>query len=146
LQQALGHGEAVHQLVDLLQVVRARQRNGQLLQRLFQVAVIVERFDQEAQSSAVHFGQAQRQGLAVQEGGEGLLRTRQFGRVGLIAFGVVAGAGRGVATPLAVVGRHLHRAVAAPVGLLGALLLWSASDEASKSPSAPVDEALLAPE
>ncbi|MNV29305.1 hypothetical protein D3C71_1205260 [compost metagenome] len=54
LQQALGHGEAVHQLFDLLQVVRPGQADGQVFQRLFEVAVVVERFNEKTQRCAVN--------------------------------------------------------------------------------------------
>ena len=69
---------------------------------------------------AVHLAQPQRQRLAVQVGGERLLGPREFGRVGFLVAQVVL-ARRGIAAPLAVVGRDLGAAVALPV-LLGVRL------------------------
>jgi hypothetical protein len=114
LQQAQRHAEAVLQFFGLLQVV-AGQASGQRGEGIFQVAVVVERLDQEAQRRAVHLAQAQRQRLAVQEGRERLLAARQLGGVGaLIVVAQVVLARGGVAAPFAVVRQDLGRAVAFP--------------------------------
>ncbi len=116
LQQAQGHGEAVHQLVQLLQIVGASQPLGQLLQRIFQVAVVVEVFDQKAQRVAVELGQAQRQRLLVQKVGQRLVAARQVQGGGRVVFVVALAACGGLTAPFPLIeGRHVHAAVAFPV-------------------------------
>ena len=70
LQQAQRHSESVHQLVELFKVIAACKTCGQFGQGVGQVTIVVERLDQIAQCGTVEFGQAQRQGLAVQKVGE----------------------------------------------------------------------------
>ena len=111
-------GEAVHQFFLLLDVV-ARQAGGERLQRLLQVAVVVERFDQEAQRGPVFLGQAQRKRLPVQVGLQRLAAARQVGRVDVFVVAQVVLARRRIAAPLAVVGHDFGAAVAVPAGRLG---------------------------
>jgi len=70
LQQAQGHREAVHQLFQLLDVVGACQALRQRLEAVFQIAIVVQGLDEEAQGRTVNVGQAHRQCLTVQILGE----------------------------------------------------------------------------
>jgi hypothetical protein len=105
-------------------------------QAVFEIAVVVERLDQEMQRRAVFFGQAQAERLAVQVVLQRLVGARQVGGLG-VALVVVVLARRRIAAPLAVVGRGLHRAVAFPAFLELGLALTSASFW----PEAPVSSA-----
>jgi hypothetical protein len=82
-----------------------------------QVAVVVERLDQEMQGRAVFGRQAQGQGLAVQMLLQGFLATGQVDGIGLFVVVVVL-ARRRIAAPFAVVGRRLDAAIALPAGLV----------------------------
>ena len=116
MQQTQRHGEVVHQFVQLLRVVRARQPLGQGLDRVFEVTVFGQRFDEKAQRRPVHVGQAQRQGLAVQMLGEGFLGVHPFRGVGVVIGSSALLARWGVTAPFAVVGSDLGGAVALPAG------------------------------
>jgi len=83
----------MHQAVELVVVV-ARQARGQRRQRVLQVAVVVERFDEEGQRGTVVLAQAQAQGLPVQEGRQRLLAARELGGVGALAVVVGSGVAR----------------------------------------------------
>ena len=112
VQQAQGHQKTLLKLFKLFQVV-AGQRSGQLLQAVFQIAVVVERFNEEMQGRAVFIGQAQREGLSVQVLLQGLVAAGQLDGIGLFVVVVVL-ARRRIAAPFAVVGRGLDRAIALP--------------------------------
>ena len=112
LQQLQGHGKVLFQLFGLLKVV-TRKTGGQRSQAVFQVAVIVERLDQEMQRRAIDIGQAQAKRLPVQMVLQRLVVAHQVRRFGIAVVQVVF-ARRRIAAPLAVVGPGLNRAVAVP--------------------------------
>ena len=124
LQQPQCHREAVHQFFGLLQIA-ARQARSQLVERVGQVAIVIQRFDEEAQRRPIHLGQTQRQCLAVQEVGQGFVDMRQLGRIGLAIAVVVVVARGGLATPFTIVRDQLGGSVAAPVGLIGKPCIFS---------------------
>ena len=83
-------------------------------QGIFQIPVLVQRLDQKAQRRRVFGRQAQCQRLAVQVGGQAFVGN---GAVAGVQFVVALGqraARRGVAAPFAIVGAHVHAAVAFP--------------------------------
>lgn len=124
LQQLQPQAEAVHQFFHLLQVVvHIGQGGGELGQRIFQVAVVVERLDQKAQHRHVLGRQAQRQRLAVQVLGQRGLRVRTIAGIQLVVAVGGGHARRRLATPFAVVGRHIQAAIAVPAVGLGACSL-----------------------
>jgi len=92
----------------------ARPEGGK---RVFEIAVFVERFDEEAKRGAVYLRQTQAQGLAVEEVLQRFLAAGQLGRIGAIVVAQVVVSRGCVAAPFAVVGRHVDGAVAFPVGL-----------------------------
>ena len=118
LQQVQGHGEVVDQVLYFGLVAIAGQAARQIVERVFQITVFVQRFDQKPQRGPVGIRQAHAQRLAVQKRGERLLAARQFGRVFLLIVTQVVGAGLGVAAPFAVVGGHFVGAVAVPADLI----------------------------
>ena len=105
--------KAVLKFFDLLFVVTA-QTFGQTAQGVFEVAVVVEVFNQETQSCTVGLAQTQSQGLAMQVCCQRFLAARQFGGVGHFIGRIVIFASRCVAAPFRVIGRELHTAVAFP--------------------------------
>ena len=113
LEQRQGHGEVVHHLLQLRGVFTG-QAFGQRGQRVFQVAIVIEGFDQEAQRGAVFWAQAQGQGLAVQMALQGLLGARHLGDVSVLIAVQVVVVGLGIAPPLAVIGRQRSAAIAFP--------------------------------
>jgi len=129
LQQLQRHREALFQRLARLQRVvrvarelgRAREVKpgvGQLGQAFLQVAVVVERLDQEVERGAVLVRQAQAASLVVQVVLQADRGARQVGGAGGLVVVARTAVARGrVATPLAVVGRHLHRAIALPAFL-----------------------------
>ena len=115
LQQLECHGEAVHQLFHLLDiVVVVDQRGGQLRKGIFQVAVFVQRFDQKAQRGRIFGRQAQGQRLLMQVRGQAFLGARAFASVQLVVAGGLLAARRRITTPFAVVGADVHAAIAVP--------------------------------
>ncbi len=116
VQQAQRHGEAVHQLIQLLHIVSACQPFGQRLQRVFQVAVVVQVFDQKAQHVAVQLRQVQGCGLAQQVIGQRLVAPRQVQRTDFIAVTALRTACRSITAPFAVVMAHVDAAITLPVG------------------------------
>ena len=113
-----GHGEVVHQVLNFGLVAIAGKAARQIVERVFQITVFVERFDQKPQRGPVGVGQAHTQRLAVQKSGERLLAARQFGCVFLLIVTQVVGTGLGVAAPFAVVRGHFVGAVAVPADLI----------------------------
>ncbi len=118
MEQSQRHGEAMNQFFLLLGIV-ARQGGGERLQRLIQVAIVVERFDQESQCAAVFLGQAQRKSLPVEMGLQRLIAEREVGGVDLFVAAQVVFSRRRIAAPLAIVGNDFGAAVAVPAGRLG---------------------------
>ena len=103
LQKTQRHLKAVYQFFALLQVV-ARQTFRQSLKAVFQIAIVVDGLNKETQGSTVGVVKPQRQGLAVQEGWERFLVSRQLGGLRFFIVVVAAVVARwGVAAPLAVV-------------------------------------------
>jgi len=97
LQQAQRHGELVQQFLALLGVFGSCQAVGQVLERVFEVAVVVQRFDQEVQRCAVGLLQAQGQGLAVQVLGQRFVLCHALeGFAAVVARGAGAAAGQQV--------------------------------------------------
>ena len=88
---------------DLLFVVTA-QTFGQTTQGVFEVAVVVEVFNQETQSCAVGLAQAQAQGLAMQVCCQRFLAAREFGGVGHFVGRIVVFTSRCVAAPFRIIG------------------------------------------
>ena len=114
LQKFVGEGEAMHEFLHLFEVVViVHEGGGQLGQRVFEVAVVVERFDEKAQHGHVFGREAQGQGLAVQVLGEGFVQAAALAGVQRL-FATLAGGG--FAAPFAVVGGDFGVAVAVPVG------------------------------
>ena len=118
LQYPQGDGEVVQQLLHLLVVVGAQARS-QRLQRVLQIAVLVERLDQEAKGDPVGVAQARGQRLRVQVRLERLLRARQFAGVDFILCAQIVAVRLGVAAPFTVIGGDFHRAVAVPAFAVG---------------------------
>ena len=113
LQQAQGHREVVHQVVDLVFLV-TRQPTRQCLQRILQVAIFIERFNQKPQGGLIGGAKAQAQGLPVQVVLQRLLGARQLGGVELVAAFQVIAVCPGLAAPLAVVWGNRGAAIALP--------------------------------
>ena len=93
-------------------VVVVHEGGGQLGQGVWQVAVVIDRFDEKAQRSHVFGRQAQGQRLAVQVFGQAFL---QAGALGGVERVVARLAGGGFAAPFAVVRGQVAAAVAVPV-------------------------------
>ena len=106
----------VHQLLKLFFIFTACQANSQFLQRVFQIAVVVEVFNQKAQGAALHFRQAQRQCLLVQMVRQRFVAAGQFQcRRGILVL-IALAACRCFTTPLCVIQRpHVYTAIALPV-------------------------------
>ena len=114
LQQMQGDGETVHQFVPRFAIV-TRQARGQFVEWVFEVAVLVQRFDQKMQRRAVQLRQAQRERLAVQKVAQGAVFVRQVDGVCRAVLRRLGAACRRFTTPFAIVGGHVNRAVARPI-------------------------------
>ncbi|MNT43061.1 hypothetical protein D3C72_1795120 [compost metagenome] len=104
LQQAQRHGQVVQQRVIGIRIAGIAKALGQLGQGLFQVAVVVQGFDQKVQRGAVFRAQPQRQRLAVQHVLQADVHRAAVRRGGFVFVVGSAGAGWHIAAPLFPVG------------------------------------------
>ena len=103
LQQLQGNGELLLQLPGLLRVVVC-QAGSERCQAVFQVAVVVERLDQEVQGGAIQVRKTQAERLPVQMILQRLVGAGQVGGFGVAVIQVVLARWR-VTAPFAVIRR-----------------------------------------
>ncbi len=131
LQQAQGDAQVVQQRLIGFASAGACEVGGERIQGFFKVAVVAQRFDQEVQRCAVVLAQAQRQRLAVQVRGQGLVAVGAAAGVELLVVFARAGLARSsLKAPFAVGVGAVDGAFALPVGglvigiILGPSACW----------------------